>query len=113
MGARFAGFQLERNGGDGQTCPHSGTFLCSGDPPCKGTQDPTSHGGHGHRSRARDETKTDARFVSITQHMAEIAASLRALLPRSVDYAGMFPPCQLDLEPALKNQAQYLRTADA
>ena len=45
--------------------------------------------------------------------MAKIAASLRALLARSIDYAGMFPPCQLELEPALKNQAQYLRTADA
>ena len=39
--------------------------------------------------------------------------SLRALLARSIDYAGMFPPCQLELEPSLKNQAQYLRTADA
>ena len=45
--------------------------------------------------------------------MAKIAASLRALLARSIDYAGMFPPCQLELEPALKNQAQYLRTTDA
>src|SRR5207244_3129767 len=45
--------------------------------------------------------------------MAELAASLRALLAHSIDYAGMFPPCQLELEPALKNQAQYLRTADA
>ena len=44
--------------------------------------------------------------------MAEIAASLRALLARSIDYAGMFPPCQLELEPALKNQAQYLRSTD-
>src|SRR2546423_1740341 len=45
--------------------------------------------------------------------MAKIAASLRALLARSIDYAGMFPRCQLELEPSLKNQAQYLRTADA
>jgi hypothetical protein len=45
--------------------------------------------------------------------MAKLAASLRALLARSIDYAGMFPPCQLELEPSLKNQAQYLRTADA
>ena len=45
--------------------------------------------------------------------MAKIAASLRALLARSIDYAGMFPPCQLELEPSLKNQAQYLRAADA
>jgi len=47
------------------------------------------------------------------QPMAEIAASLRDLLARSIDYAGMFPPCQLELEPALKNQAQYLRSTDA
>src|SRR5207237_4061234 len=45
--------------------------------------------------------------------MAKLAAPLRALLARSIDYAGMFPPCQLELEPALKNQAQYVRTADA
>jgi hypothetical protein len=45
--------------------------------------------------------------------MAEIATSLRALLAHSIDYAGMFPPCELELEPALKNQAQYLRSADA
>ena len=42
--------------------------------------------------------------------MAELAASLRALLAHTIDYAGMFPPCQLALEPALKNQAEYLRT---
>jgi hypothetical protein len=39
--------------------------------------------------------------------------SLRALLARSIDYAGMFPPCSLDLEPALKNQAQYIHSPDA
>ena len=41
------------------------------------------------------------------------AASLRALLTRSIDYAGMFPPCSLELEPALKNQAQYVRSGDS
>jgi len=45
--------------------------------------------------------------------MAGLAASLRALLAHSIDYAGMFPPCQLELEPALKNQANYLRTNDS
>jgi hypothetical protein len=42
-----------------------------------------------------------------------VPASLRALLAHSIDYAGMFPPCQLDLEPALKNQADYIRTNDS
>ena len=41
------------------------------------------------------------------------AASLRALLAHSIDYAGMFPPCSLDLESALSHQAQYVRSADA
>src|SRR5881227_50906 len=45
--------------------------------------------------------------------MAGLTASLRALLAHSIDYAGMFPPCQLKLEPALQNQAEYLRTPDA
>ena len=41
------------------------------------------------------------------------AASLRALLTQSIDYAGMFPPCSLELEPALKKQAHYVRSNDA
>jgi hypothetical protein len=41
------------------------------------------------------------------------AASLQALLAESIDYAGMFPPCSLALEPALRNQAQYIRSDDA
>src|SRR5881398_1135947 len=41
------------------------------------------------------------------------AASLNALLTNSIDYAGMFPPCSLGLEPALKNHAQYVRSADS
>ncbi len=40
-------------------------------------------------------------------------ASLRALLADSVDYAGLFPPANLDLEPALINHATYLRDPDA
>lgn len=41
------------------------------------------------------------------------AASLRALLNRSIDYAGMFPPCSLELGPALKNQAEYVRSNES
>ena len=41
------------------------------------------------------------------------AASLRALLTRSIDYAGMFPPCSLELAPAVKNQAEYVRSSDS
>lgn len=41
------------------------------------------------------------------------AVSLHALLAQSIDYAGMFPPCSLALGPALKNQAQYVRSPDS
>ena len=41
------------------------------------------------------------------------AASVGALLVHSIDYAGMFPPCSLALEPALQNQAEYVRSPDA
>ena len=40
------------------------------------------------------------------------AASLRALLDQAIDYAGMFPPCALALEPALRNQASYVRSPE-
>ena len=40
-------------------------------------------------------------------------ASLRALLSASIDYAGMFPPCSLDLATMLKNQAEYVRSREA
>ena len=41
------------------------------------------------------------------------AASLRALLAGSIDYAGLFPPATLELEPALKNHADYMRAAES
>jgi hypothetical protein len=39
--------------------------------------------------------------------------SLRALLANSVDYAGLFPPANLALEPALQNHAAYIRDPDS
>ena len=42
-----------------------------------------------------------------------VSASLRALLDQAIDYAGMFPPCALVLEPALRNQASYVRSSEA
>lgn len=39
--------------------------------------------------------------------------SLRALLAGSVDYAGLFPPAGLALEPALENHATYARGDDS
>ena len=42
-----------------------------------------------------------------------VSASLRALLDQAIDYAGMFPPCALALEPALQNHAKYVRSREA
>jgi hypothetical protein len=42
-----------------------------------------------------------------------MTAALRALLNQAIDYAGMFPPCSLPLEPALRNQASYVRSPEA
>ena len=41
------------------------------------------------------------------------AASLRALLENAIDYAGLFPPANLALAPALGNYAEYVRLPDA
>jgi hypothetical protein len=42
-----------------------------------------------------------------------VFASLRALLDQAIDYAGMFPPCSLALEHALRNHASYVRSPEA
>jgi hypothetical protein len=42
-----------------------------------------------------------------------IPRSLTALLTHSIDYAGTFPPCSLDLEQALVNQSRYVVSPDA
>src|SRR5437868_188482 len=42
-----------------------------------------------------------------------VAASLRALLAGSIDYAGLFPPASLELEPSLRNYAQYLQAPES
>jgi hypothetical protein len=40
------------------------------------------------------------------------AKSLRALLANAIDYAGLFPPAELALEPALQAQSTYVRSAE-
>jgi hypothetical protein len=47
------------------------------------------------------------------QFNSTLSPALRALLAQSVDYAGLFPPAELELEPALKNYAAYLRSPDS
>src|SRR5881397_2059088 len=40
-------------------------------------------------------------------------ASLQALLAKSIDYAGMFPPCSLALQPAFQHHAKYVWSPEA
>src|SRR2546423_12461227 len=49
----------------------------------------------------------------VSSPVMAVSASLRALLNQAIDYAGMFPPCSLALEPALRNQASYVRSSEA
>ncbi len=42
-----------------------------------------------------------------------VSAALRALLTGAIDYAGLFPPANLALEPALRNHAEYVRSAES
>jgi hypothetical protein len=55
----------------------------------------------------------DEASVCDVQFGIMFAASLGALLTHSIDYAGIFPPCSLALEPALQNQARYVHDRDA
>jgi hypothetical protein len=43
----------------------------------------------------------------------DVSPPLRALMSNSIDYAGLFPPATLELEPALKNFASYRKSDDA
>src|SRR5947207_15081452 len=40
-------------------------------------------------------------------------ASLKTLFAKSIDYAGMLPPCSLAREPAFQNHARYVRSSEA
>ena len=51
--------------------------------------------------------------ASLESKFEFMPASLRALLDQSIDYAGMFPPCSLELGPALKKHAEYVRSPGA
>jgi hypothetical protein len=42
-----------------------------------------------------------------------IAASLRALLTRVIDYAGLFPPASLSLDESIRNHARYLNEPES
>src|SRR4051812_517732 len=42
-----------------------------------------------------------------------MAPSLRAMLGGIIDYAGLFPPARLSLDPALRNYARYRSEPEA
>lgn len=45
--------------------------------------------------------------------MTKPARSLRAMMNRLIDYAGLFPPTKLDMAATVRNYAEYLKSADA
>ena len=61
--------------------------------------------------RVLNEPVDESGAACVSWWVKEVAA-LRSLLARSIDYAGLFPPCSLELEPAIKNQAAYVRSAE-
>jgi hypothetical protein len=67
--------------------------------------------GHGKFAAGKDPVDESGHRAVLLWQM--LTASLRALLAHSVDYAGLFPPAELALEPALQNQAGYVRSPDA
>ena len=44
---------------------------------------------------------------------ASVMPSVRALLNRLIDYAGLFPPAKLDMASTVRNYAQYLKSDDS
>src|ERR1051325_4887861 len=41
------------------------------------------------------------------------SGALRSLIASSIDYAGLFPPCELPLASALENHARYLHSDES
>lgn len=76
-----------------------------------GTKSRTTFPNTPKRGAALEPRLTGTTIPALYLHMP--AASLRALLARAIDYAGLFPPANLALEPALGNQAEYVRLPDA
>jgi len=63
----------------------------------------------GRQSRIAHVCKTPSE-QGADQTMTE---ALRAFMTELIDYAGLFPPARLDLDPALRNYARYRNEADA
>jgi hypothetical protein len=63
------------------------------------------------RGEAREVRLTNAAIPPFYLNMP--VASLRALLAGAIDYAGLFPPANLQLDLALQNHGEYVRLPDA
>jgi len=51
--------------------------------------------------------------VTLSDSPAHVDGALRALLSEAIDYAGLFPPAQLDMPGAVAEYASYLGSPDA
>src|SRR5688500_83630 len=62
--------------------------------------------------RRRSVERRSERLVTIDPRAASHAGALQALLGDAVDYAGLFPPAQLDMAGAVAEYASYLASPD-
>ena len=59
------------------------------------------------------ETVSPSSISLMPANQAPVAQSARALLVRLIDYAGLFPPASLSMEPAVANYDTYARSGHA
>src|SRR5205814_9033759 len=53
---------------------------------------------------------SESASATAAQINSTLNSALRCLVTGSIDYAGLFPPCELPLDSALQNHGRYLRT---
>ena len=56
---------------------------------------------------------SESASATAAQINSTLSSALRCLLTGSIDYAGLFPPCELPLESALQNHGRYLRSDES
>src|SRR5215216_2608933 len=67
----------------------------------------------GRFSRRRRSAERNDRSVTTERRVSRRAPALRVLLQDAIDYAGLFPPAQLDMSGAVAEYASYLGSVDA
>src|SRR5512138_3166039 len=80
---------------------------------CASAARPPVAGRSSPRRRSAGRAARGDRPVTARHDTRESGAGLAVLLRDAIDYAGLFPPAQLDMPGAVAEYAAYLRSADA